>query len=63
MACQCTQTAAYGFSVDAPIAYAWLPAHAARPGQPVTIRYLGEDVAATVAADPLFDTEMRRLRG
>ncbi len=56
-------SAAYGYTIDAPIAYAWLPAAAARPGQPVTIRYLGEDVAAIVAADPLFDPEMARLRG
>jgi dimethylglycine oxidase len=56
-------SAAYGFSVGAPIAYAWLPASAARAGQPVTIRYFGEDVPATVADDPLFDPEMSRLRG
>jgi glycine cleavage system aminomethyltransferase T len=55
-------SAAYGFSIDAPIAYAWLPAAAAQPGQDVTIRYLGEDVAATVATDPLFDPAMARLR-
>jgi len=40
----------------------WLPAAAARPGQPVTIRYFGQDVPASVAAEPLFDPEMRRLR-
>ncbi len=56
-------SAGYGFSVDAPIAYAWLPADAARPGQPVAIRYFGEPVPATVATDPLFDPEMSRLRG
>jgi glycine cleavage system aminomethyltransferase T len=56
-------SAGYGYSVDAPIAYAWLPASAARPGQAVTIRYFGEPVPATVAVDPLFDPEMTRLRG
>ncbi len=55
-------SAAYGFSVDAPIAYAWLPAAAAQPGQAVTVRYLGEDVPATVAEDPLWDPDMTRLR-
>ncbi len=55
-------SAGYGFSVDAPIAYAWLPADAARPGQAVAIRYFGEPVPATVATDPLFDPEMSRLR-
>jgi glycine cleavage system aminomethyltransferase T/glycine/D-amino acid oxidase-like deaminating enzyme len=56
-------SAAYGFSVAAPIAYAWLPAAAARAGQPVTIQYFGEPVPATVADDPLFDPGMTRLRG
>jgi glycine cleavage system aminomethyltransferase T len=56
-------SAAYGYTIDRSIAYAWLPAEAARPGRAVTIRYFGEPVAATVAADPLFDPEMRRLRG
>ena len=56
-------SAGYGYSVDAPIALAWLPSRAARAGQPVTIRYFGEAVPATVATDPLFDPEMRRVRG
>ena len=56
-------SAAYGYSIDAPIAYAWLPSEAARAGQAVTIRYFGEAVPATVATDPLFDPEMTRLRG
>ena len=56
-------SAAYGFSVDAPIAYAWLPSDAAQPGQAVAIRYFGEAVPATVATDPLFDPEMARVRG
>ena len=55
-------SAAYGFSIDQPIAYAWLPSGAAQAGQAVTIRYLGEAVSATVATDPLFDPEMTRLR-
>ena len=55
-------SAAYGFSVDAPIAYAWLPSGAAQPGQAVAIRYFGEAVPATVAKDPMFDPEMTRLR-
>jgi glycine cleavage system aminomethyltransferase T/glycine/D-amino acid oxidase-like deaminating enzyme len=55
-------SAGYGYSIDAPIAYAWLPREAARAGQAVTIRYFGEAVPATVATDPLFDPEMTRLR-
>lgn len=55
-------SAAYGFTVDAPIAYAWLPSEAAIPGREVAIRYFGEPVGATVATDPLFDPDMARLR-
>jgi glycine cleavage system aminomethyltransferase T len=55
-------SAGYGYSIDAPIAYAWLPADAAQPGRSVTIRYFGEGVPATVASDPLFDPQMTRLR-
>jgi glycine cleavage system aminomethyltransferase T len=55
-------SAGFGYTVGQAIAYAWLPAQAARPGQPVTIRYFGEAVPATVAQEPLFDPEMRRLR-
>ena len=55
-------SAGYGYSIDAPIAYAWLPSDAAQAGQPVTIRYFGEAVQATVATDPLFDPQMTRLR-
>ena len=55
-------SAGYGYSIDAPIAFAWLPADASQPGRGVTIRYFGEDVPATVGADPLFDPAMERLR-
>ena len=55
-------SAGFGYSVGTPIAYAWLPAEAATPGQRVAIRYFGEHVPATVATDPLFDPTMTRLR-
>jgi dimethylglycine oxidase len=55
-------SAGYGYSIDAPIAYAWLPADAAQSGGSVTIRYFGDGVPATVATDPLFDPQMTRLR-
>jgi glycine cleavage system aminomethyltransferase T len=55
-------SAAYGFRVDAPIASAWLPTAAAIAGRAVAIRYFGEPVPAIVAADPLFDPDMARLR-
>ncbi|HSK51786.1 MAG TPA: FAD-dependent oxidoreductase [Clostridia bacterium] len=55
-------SAAYGFSVGRSIAYAWLPAGAASPGRQVEIEYFGERLRAVVAAEPLFDPEMARLR-
>ena len=55
-------SAGFGYAIGKAIAYAWLPAAAATPGQRVTIRYFGEDVPATVAEEPLFDPEMARLR-
>ncbi|MFC4563954.1 FAD-dependent oxidoreductase [Nocardiopsis mangrovi] len=55
-------SAAYGYTIDRPIAYAWLPAHAAVPGTAVSIAYFGEKVPATVAAEPLVDPEMARIR-
>jgi glycine cleavage system aminomethyltransferase T len=56
-------SAAYGYTVDAPIAYAWLPAELSTPGQRVEIGYFDRRLPATVAAEPLFDPEMKRLRG
>lgn len=55
-------SAAYGYSIEASIAYAWLPAVAATPGTSVDIEYFGERLPATVATEPLFDPERKRLR-
>ncbi|WP_455351848.1 GcvT family protein [Streptomyces sp. SYSU K217416] len=55
-------SAAYGYSVGAPIAYAWLPAEHSAPGTPVEIEYFGAKVPALTAAEPLFDPEMSRIR-
>lgn len=55
-------SAAYGYSVHKPIAYAWLPAGMA-VGDSVELEYFGERIAATVSAEPLFDPGMERLRG
>ncbi|RCV48623.1 GcvT family protein [Marinitenerispora sediminis] len=55
-------SAAYGYTVDRPIAYAWLPAAAAAPGTRVHVEYFGERRPATVAAEPLVDPEMARIR-
>jgi dimethylglycine oxidase len=56
-------SAAFGYSVGASIAYAWLPGDVAIPGRAVEIDYFGVRVPARVAAEPLFDPEMSRLRG
>jgi glycine cleavage system aminomethyltransferase T len=55
-------SAAYGYTTGVGIAYAWLPADLAQPGQAVEVEYFGERVAAVVAEEPLFDPKMTRLR-
>ncbi|WP_434443728.1 GcvT family protein [Lentzea sp. E54] len=55
-------SAARGYSIGKNIAYAWLPAEVTVAGTPVEIEYFGERVAAVVAAEPLFDPEMKRIR-
>ncbi|GAB5080729.1 GcvT family protein [Arthrobacter sp. AD-310] len=55
-------SAAYGYSIRKPIAYAWLPS-AVGVGDAVEIEYFGRRVAATVTAEPLVDPGMERLRG
>jgi len=55
-------SAAYGYSIGASIAYAWLPRAAATPGTRVTVGYFGEQLPATVTEEPLFDPKMTRIR-
>jgi glycine cleavage system aminomethyltransferase T/glycine/D-amino acid oxidase-like deaminating enzyme len=55
-------SAAYGYTIGRGVAYAWLPAELAVPGQSLSIRYFDRDLAATVAEEPLFDPAMTRLR-
>jgi glycine cleavage system aminomethyltransferase T len=55
-------SAAYGYTVGTGIAYAWLPAALATPGQTVHIGYFDRRIPAVVAAEPLFDPKMERLR-
>jgi glycine cleavage system aminomethyltransferase T/glycine/D-amino acid oxidase-like deaminating enzyme len=55
-------SASFGYTIGKPIAYAWLPATASVPGMQVHIEYFGEKVPATVAAEPLFDPDMSRIR-
>jgi dimethylglycine oxidase len=55
-------SAAFGHTVGRPIAYAWLPASAG-VGTSVEIGYFDRRIPATVAAEPLVDPEMQRIRG
>jgi glycine cleavage system aminomethyltransferase T/glycine/D-amino acid oxidase-like deaminating enzyme len=56
-------SAAYGYTIGAGIAYAWLPAALADPGRTVHIGYFDRRIPATVTAEPLVDPGMLRLRG
>jgi glycine cleavage system aminomethyltransferase T/glycine/D-amino acid oxidase-like deaminating enzyme len=53
-------TAAYGYTIGAGIAYAWLPV--SDVGTTVHIGYFDQRIPATVATEPLFDPKMARLR-
>ncbi|MFD0484206.1 FAD-dependent oxidoreductase [Kineococcus sp. GCM10028916] len=55
-------SAAFGHTVGRPIAYAWLPA-SLQVGDGVEISYFGRPVAASVAAEPLVDPGMEKIRG
>ncbi|WP_345572570.1 FAD-dependent oxidoreductase [Nonomuraea rosea] len=55
-------SAAYGHTIRRPIAYAWLPIELATPGTNVDISYFGRRVPAEVAAEPLFDPGMEKIR-
>ncbi|MEO3788822.1 FAD-dependent oxidoreductase [Nonomuraea sp. B10E15] len=55
-------SAAYGHTIQRPIAYAWLPAELAEPGTHVDISYFGRRVPAEVAKEPLFDPGMEKIR-
>ncbi|NKE60840.1 FAD-dependent oxidoreductase [Lentzea sp. PSKA42] len=52
-------SAAYGYTTGLNIAYAWLPTGV----DEVEIEYFGQRVKAHAAQEPLFDPEMKRLRG
>ena len=55
-------SAAYGHTIGAPIAYAWLPAALAEPGTAVQIGYFDRLLTARTAPDPLFDPKHERIR-
>jgi glycine cleavage system aminomethyltransferase T/glycine/D-amino acid oxidase-like deaminating enzyme len=53
----------YGYTVGRSIAYAYLPAAKAQPGQAVEVEIFGEWVAGEVAGEPLWDPQGERIRG
>jgi dimethylglycine oxidase len=55
-------SANYGYSIGRGIVYGYLPVDLATVGTPVEVEYFGERLAATVAAEPLWDPAGERLR-
>jgi len=53
----------YGYTVERSIAYAYVPAAHAAPGEAVEVEIFGEWVGGEVAPEPLFDPAGERLRG
>ena len=51
-----------GYSLEASIAYGYLPAEQATPGTRAEICIFGKWIGATVSTSPLFDPEMRRIK-
>jgi glycine cleavage system aminomethyltransferase T/glycine/D-amino acid oxidase-like deaminating enzyme len=56
-------SAAYGYSVGRGIVYGYLPVDLAVEGMPVEVEYFDDHLAASVAAEPLWDPKGERLRG
>ena len=55
-------SADYGYSIDAGIAYGYLPIEHSKPGTAVEIEYFGERYPATVTDEPLWDPQSVRLK-
>jgi glycine cleavage system aminomethyltransferase T len=55
-------SAAYGYSIGRGIVYGYLPVDLAVEGTPLEVEYFGDRLAATVAAEPLWDPKGERLR-
>jgi 4-methylaminobutanoate oxidase (formaldehyde-forming) len=53
----------YGYSVERSIAYAYLPAELAGPGNGLEVEIFGDWIPAEVARKPLFDPGGERVRG
>ena len=55
-------SAAYGYTINRGVAYAWLPSDRASVGTRLQVGYFDQRIAATVAAEPLVDPGMERIR-
>ena len=55
-------SANFGYTVGASIAYGYLPAALAAPGQRATVRIFEREVGGVVASEPQFDPRGERLR-
>ena len=56
-------SANYGHSIGRGIVYGYLPVAYAGVGTGVEVLYFGERLAATVAREPLYDPESRKMKG
>jgi 4-methylaminobutanoate oxidase (formaldehyde-forming) len=52
----------YGYTLDASIAYAYLPAELVEPGTRVSVGIFGRDVGAVVMREPLFDPKNEKVK-
>ncbi|MEM4782395.1 MAG: glycine cleavage T C-terminal barrel domain-containing protein, partial [Halalkalicoccus sp.] len=55
------KAADYGYSVDAGIAYGYLPPERAEAGVSLEVEFEGDRYPVTVAEEPLFDPDRERL--
>jgi glycine cleavage system aminomethyltransferase T/glycine/D-amino acid oxidase-like deaminating enzyme len=55
-------TAAFGYTIRKPIAYAWLPA-SVQEGESVEVEYFGRRIRATVIKEPVYDPNDGALLG
>ncbi len=57
-----TTSGAYGHRVGRSIALGYIQTALNKPGIEVTVKLFGQDIKATVAAEPIYDPQNRRLR-
>ena len=54
-------SAAFGYTVGRPIAYAYLPS-AVKEGDSVEVEYFGRRIKATVSRDPVYESDQGDLQ-